>query len=114
MVDNVNARWGRFNDLVTVTYHTVDGDIGETSMTGRELTWKINRWVWGRKRDDWWVHLYDLIGETGVTNVTVTLQNAMAGRWARSSKVDVKAMKFCGNEVTDVIKPRNLGEDDLD
>ena len=52
IVDGVNRRWGRYDDLITVTYLTEDGDEGEISMTGSELK-LINKWVWGRKRDDW-------------------------------------------------------------
>ena len=59
IVDNVNRRRGRFDDLVTVTYTTVYGDTGEMSMTGSELN-TINRWAFGRKRDDWKINLFDL------------------------------------------------------
>ena len=115
IVDSVNARWGRYDDQVTVSYLTVDGDKGELSMTGSELR-KINWKVWGKGKDDWHVDLGEEIGEeTGISLITVTLSNAETGRWARASRVYLKAVKFCGNEVEDVIrpKPRKL-EDDLD
>jgi len=111
IVDSVNARWGRYNDQVTVSYLTVDGSEGEMSMTGKELR-KINRRVWGRRKDDWNINLFDEIGETGVSQVTVTLSNAETGRKARASRVFLRIVKLCGNEVLDV-KSRKL-EDDLD
>ena len=107
-VRNLNRRWGRYEDHVTVTYHATNGDIGEISMTGSELE-KINKWVWGRKRHNWKINLFNLIGEMGVTNVTVTLKNAETGRKAKTSSIYLSPMKFCGNEITGV-KPRKLGD----
>ena len=43
------------------------------SMTRSELN-AVNRWVFGRK------NLYDVIGEVGVNEITVTLENAETGR----------------------------------
>jgi hypothetical protein len=109
IVDNVNRRWGRYDDQVTVGYTTEDGEEGEMTMTGSELR-SINKWVWGRKRDDWNINLFDVIGETGVTKLTVTLANALGeSRRARTSKIFLRAVKYCGNE-TENFKPRKLGD----
>ena len=107
-VRNINHRWGRYEDHVTVTYHAANGEIGEISMTGSELA-KINRWVWGPRRDDWKINLFNQIGDMGVTNVTVTLKNLETGSQARPSKIYLSTMKFCGNEIIGV-KPRKLGD----
>jgi len=107
IVDNVNRRWGRYDDEVTVGYTTEDGVEGEMSMTGSELR-TINKYVWGRKRDDWNINLFDEIGETGVTKLTVTLANALAGeRRAKTSKIFLRSVKYCGNE-TQNFKSRKL------
>ena len=78
------------------------------SMTGSELR-VINKDVQGRKKDDWNINLFDVIGETGITEITVTLENA-TGNKAKCQKIVLRTVKFCGNEETGVI-PRKLEED---
>ena len=76
------------------------------SMTGSELR-EINKNVVGPTQDDWNINLFDVIGETGVTEITVALENAKTGSKARSSKILLRHVNFCGNEVTGD-KPRKL------
>lgn len=98
-VDRVNARNRRFDDKVTVSYLTVDGDEGEMTMLGSELR-SLNSNVWGHKKDNWNINLADVIGDTGVTEVTVKLENAETHRRASraTSKVWLRHVKYCGNE----------------
>jgi len=112
IVDNVNRRWARYDDHVTVTYVDVNGDSGSLEMTGSELK-VINAGIWGRKRDDWNVNLYDVIGETGVTSITVTLDNLETGNWRKTARVYLRNVKYCGSE-TENFKPRKLEDEDLD